>query len=240
MPTPETICPSDHAHGASTNCVTSHGCRCGDCRAARREYMYWHRHMIAAGRDDVFNRRVDATGTRRRIQALMCLGWSQSALERRSGIQQKVLSDHLYRDYVSTRSRDRIAELYEQLSHLIPPTENAGQRISVNKARAYARRHGWAPPLAWDDIDNDPEPATAEPSGAVDEVAVDLAVHGHPVHLTPAERRACVVLLHAQYWSDSRIADTIRCTSKTVERIRAELHLAAHDQNDLIDRSAAA
>lgn len=240
MPAQENTCPADHAHGATTTCVTRHGCRCSDCRGARREYMYYHRHMVAAGRQDVFNRRVDATGTRRRIQALMCLGWSQSELARRTGIHQEVFSEHLHRDLVTTKSRDRVAELYESLSHLLPPTETRGQRISVNRTRALARRNGWAPPLAWDDIDADAKPAATEPTRDVDEVAVELAIRGQKVRLTPADRRACVSRLHAERYSDGRIADTIGCDEKTVGRIRDELGLAAFPQNDLIDRSIAA
>ena len=239
MPDAIHICPPDHRHGATTTCATRHRCRCNDCKAARRDYMYWHRHMTAAGRVGVFNRLVDATGTRRRIQALMCLGWSQSELHRRSGIHQEVFSEHLYSATVTSKSRDRVAALYEDLSHLIPPTDTMSQRISVNRTRALAQRRGWAPPLAWDDIDNDPEPAAADNKAEVDHVAVDLALAGKHVRLTPAERRACVAILHAKHYSDGLIAETIGCASKTVERIRGELSLAAYDQNDLIDRAAA-
>jgi hypothetical protein len=48
-----------------------------------------------------------------------------------------------------------------------------------------------------------------------------------------------VLRLHRERWSDGRIADTIGCASKTVERIRDELGLEAFDQNELRDRGAA-
>lgn len=241
MPTTEHTCPDDHNHGETSTCYINHGCRCPSCRTSRAEYSYWKRHMIRAGRQDAFTGAlIDATGTRRRIQALMALGWSQGAIAAAASTDQNRVSSQLHADRVTRAGAAKIAAAYERLSFRIPATDTLGARMGVSRVRAIARRNNYAPPLAWDDIDTDPEPATAEPSAAVDDVAVDLAVHGHRVRLTPAERRACVVLLHAQRYSDGLIGDTIGCTSKTVERIRAELHLAAHDQNDVIDRSAAA
>lgn len=232
------ICPPDHPHARTTTCHTSHGCGCTDCRAAHRDYMYFRRHMLAAGRD-VFNRPVDALGAQRRIQALMCLGWSQSELERRYGIPQTLLSAQMQGRNITQKSHDRIAAIYDDLSHLIPPTATAGQRMSVNRTKALARRNRWAPPLAWDDIDNDSAPAATARTADLDEVAIERALIGDKVKLTPAERRACVRILHARRYSDGRAADLLHCDQKTVARIRDELDLPAHDQNDLIDRSAA-
>lgn len=238
MRTPDHVCPPAHSHGSTMTCATSHGCKCDDCKTAHREYSYFHRNMKAAGRD-VFNSLVDATGTRRRIQALMCLGWSQSEISRRTGIRQARLSAHLHTPHVTKSSRDRISRVYDTLCLQIPPTETTSQRISVNRTLALARRNKWAAPLAWDDIDNDPAPATVERTDEIDHVAVDRAIAGEKIHLTSAERRAAVTILHNRRYGGPLIAETLHCNEKTVNRIRHELGLPLHDQNDLIDRRAA-
>lgn len=237
--TPVNICPDDHAHAATLNCFIGHRCRCPECVTGQREYAYYRRHMIAAGRGHVFNSLLDARGARRRIQALMCLGWSQSEIARRAGMRQARLSAHLHLPHVKRSSYERVCRIYDELSHLIPPTDTTPQRMSVNRTRALARRNGWAPPMAWDDIDHDEHPAEAPKTKEADPVAVDLAISGHQVRLTPADRRACVQLLHEQRWSDGRIAERIHCDVKTVERIRHELHLPAHPVADIVARNAA-
>lgn len=256
MPEDLHICPPDHLHEATQTCNTSHGCRCSACRANHRDYQYFYRHMVAAGRRDAFETLVPVTGTQRRIQALMHLGWSQVELGRRLGVSQSQVSLLIrQRRSVTKNTHARVSALFEALCLQIPPATTKGQRVSVNKTRALARRNGWLPPLAWDDIDSDPdpraqvdvnetpvaddEPEEVEDAPDVDEVAIELALQGHRVRLTPAERSVCVERLHAKHYSDPLIAATIGCADRTVLRIRERLGLDARPTNDLIDRSAA-
>ena len=107
-------------------------------------------------------------------------------------------------------------------------------------ARRLAERHGWLPPLAWDDPDTDPEPPAVDRDlELVDDIAVALALQGDGPRLTPAERRICVRTLWARRYSDNLIAATIRCDAKTVGRIREELELPAFDLTELIEHRAA-
>lgn len=232
------ICPADHAHatGEKLTCYAHHRCRCTDCRDLAAAYDSWRTHMNRTGHTLM----VDATGTHRRLQALMAIGWSLPAIaahlnDRGPNIRRVLLAPRLTR-----RLADRIAAVYENLCMTRPAGHDRTSIAAIARTRIFAARRGWLPPLAWDDIDTDPHPATVESTRDVDEVAVELATHGHKVRLTPAERRACVRRLHAQRHSDGRIADTIGCDEKTVGRIRDELGLAAYDQNDLVDRSTAA
>ena len=80
------ICPPDHAHAATATCYTGHACRCQPCRDAGTEYKYWRSHMVAAGRTDLLDLIVDATGTRRRLQALQALGHSGVTLAHHLGV----------------------------------------------------------------------------------------------------------------------------------------------------------
>lgn len=226
-----TICPPDHGHGSSGNCYNNHGCRCEPCTVHHCEYGFYRRHMTKAGRP--LNGRVDATGTRRRLQALIALGWNQSQIGAAIGIDERLMHRLMNKQQVTRSTRDRIAAVYERMSATLPPETTAISRRSVTLSKARARRNGWVPPLAWDDIDNDERPAIVEHvayATQVDTVAVDLALKGsRAVRLTPAERRICVQQLHSRRWSDKAIATLIGCDEKTVARIRDELNLAPWD-----------
>ncbi|WP_405964788.1 hypothetical protein OG713_34630 [Streptomyces sp. NBC_00723] len=90
---------------------------------------------------------LDATGTRRRIEALRAIGWSARALADASGagetsIERICLGQPTVRATVAAR----IATAYMKL-HRSPPAPSR----SATRARNYAISNGWAPPGAWDD-----------------------------------------------------------------------------------------
>jgi len=87
---------------------------------------------------------VDATGTIRRLRALAAMGWPMKQLAAMSGVSMPTVSclmNHR-RGTVYSRTAGKVADLYDELSM----REGNSQR-----SRLRARRHGWAPPLAWDD-----------------------------------------------------------------------------------------
>jgi hypothetical protein len=93
-----------------------------------------------------------------------------------------------------------------------------------------AQAHGWLPPLAWDDIDEDEEPPTVEKIPAreyVDELVIDLVLEGAapPRHLTSREAEILVTALHARKYSDKLIGEMTGITERNVLRIRARLGL---------------
>jgi hypothetical protein len=130
---------------------------------------------------------IDATGTRRRTQALAAIGWSitqQAArLGRSQGNHQFVLTNR----QVTVATARIVRELYDQLSLTLPTPS-----CHVTKTRNWAARQGWAPPLAWDDdtID-DPaaQPDLGDPDATVvDDVLIDLVLAGKRADLTETER----------------------------------------------------
>lgn len=182
---------------------------------------------------------IPARGTQRRIQALVARGWSQTKIAERVGMTPSNFGGIQLRDQVSVATHRAVAAAYDELWSALPPKDAWRDSIAYSRSIRYARDRRWLPPLAWDDIDNDIEPPVQDEPGGIDETAVELAILGERVRLTPEERRECVKRLHAARWSDGRIAATIHCATKTVERIRAELGLAAYAQNELRDRGAA-
>lgn len=102
---------------------------------------------------------VDATGTRRRIQALVFMGHTSAAAAARLGITADDLTYALYQQHVPEELAVRMRRLYDELWNVTP----AGP--AADRARAFARRRGWVSPLAWDDGTID-DPDTVPDLGA--------------------------------------------------------------------------
>ncbi|MBC6496081.1 helix-turn-helix domain-containing protein [Microbacterium sp. 4-7] len=183
--------------------------------------------------------KVPATGTHRRLQALVVGGWSQAKLATRMGLGNAELTTLLRRDQVMVSTHLAARDLFEELWNQEPPHESWPDKVAYSRSKNFAKARRWLPALAWDDIDTDVEPPVPDEIDSIDETAVVLAMQGEPVRLTPLERRECVLRLHRERWSDGRIAETIGCASKTVERIREELGLGAFEQSELRARGAA-
>lgn len=146
--------PDDPRHGttAGYNAHRYQGetaCRaCKDAAAA-----YFARREMAKARGESYT--VSARGSIRRIHALIAIGWSMEHQAERLGLKKQVIQNFAVKS-PDTRIRiataKRYADLYDEL-HMTPgPSE---------RARQIARRRGWVPPLAWDDIDNDETPDMA-------------------------------------------------------------------------------
>lgn len=140
--------------------------------------------------------RLDNTGTTRRLQALVALGWSQAEIARRIGINQGNLVDLIHgRRQVTRGTYDRARALYDELSMRLPPTDTREQRTSATRARNTAARYGWLPPLAWDDeLLDDPthkpvlERKAVTHDELVDEAAIYRRMHGdRSVRLSKAD-----------------------------------------------------
>lgn len=96
-------------------------------------------------------------GVARRLQALNALGYPTRLLAAEVGTTQEVICDHLRaeRKYVLAPTDRRVRDVYDRLCMTPGPSE-----ISAK----IARRNGYAPPLAWDDIDDPNE----QPEGVRD------------------------------------------------------------------------
>lgn len=99
--------------------------------------------------------RICATGTTRRIRALMALGWRASDQAARSGLAPTTISELAAGQEKTTASAaGAIRGTYDELWNRQGPSD---------RTRAYARKQGWVPPAAWPDetIDN----PSASPEG---------------------------------------------------------------------------
>lgn len=152
---------------------------------------------------------VDATGTRRRIQALVAMGWTLNALGPHLGFHPRRLSDFLHTERVLASTARRIADRY-RIVQTWHPADHGVPATSQTMARNLAAREGWHGPLAWDDIDDpDCEPET----GGVDH---STASRKRKVFADPQR----VARLTAQGMTAEEIAQVIGCHKRTVVRAR--------------------
>lgn len=101
--------------------------------------------------------KVPAVGTHRRIQALAARGWSLSKLSRRLDIDIPNFWTMMRRDHVLAATHRRVAALYEELWDQAPPNHEWHDKAAYTRSKNYARKRGWLPPAAWDDIDDPAE-----------------------------------------------------------------------------------
>lgn len=148
------------------------------------------------------SRRIDPTGTGRRVQALIALGWTYLDIERATGLQDAELRRFAlgHRAYVYSSTHAKVDAAYRRLCMVVPPSTNSREKQARTKARNIARRHGWLPPLAWDDIDDPAERPNHRVRDLLpDDVAIDRVLDGDfTIRLTRAERLEVV-----RRWRDS-------------------------------------
>jgi hypothetical protein len=187
------------------------------------------RRILAVRADDRSpHSQVDATGPRRRLQALVAIGWPLAELAPLLGRSTTKLRDLLTADHVQLRTAQRVRDLHDKLWDAPPPRDSEAQRRASDEARRLAAEQGWLPTLAWDNIDTDPEPDPSTPSTKshsddLDEIAIERAVAGDHIRLTeltPAEQAEVVRRLTEQGKSIRDIADQLATTKRTVSRRR--------------------
>lgn len=99
--------------------------------------------------------RIDGTGSRRRIEALMALGWSVGRLASDHGIDRQVLDRALAWIPVTVATARAIRVMYEAIGETPAPETNRAERTSVSRTRNRAHAAGWVPPGEWDEADLD-------------------------------------------------------------------------------------
>ncbi|WP_374178958.1 hypothetical protein [Leifsonia sp. WHRI 6310E] len=188
---------------------------------------------------DADDARVPGRGVIRRIQALVARGWSLSQIARQMGVTFQRVEQMAQSPRATAAVWRRAEAAYSALWNTTPPLETPAEKRAYSRSINRARRNGWVPPAAWDDIDTDPAPHLGGIDTGIDEIAVELAIAGERVNLNRAERHEVVKRLHALRWSDGRIADRIGVVAETIARDRDDLGLEAFPQNELLGRKAA-
>ena len=141
---------------------------------------------------------VDATGTRRRAQALIAWGHTERRIVPLVPMERSRLGQVIRGQVTMVTARvDRgMRAAYDQLWDQPPRSATAQDRRIATLARARAKARGWPVPMAWDD-DTIDDPATPVPTGwqrtafwrgeDLAEEFAELAAR-HPARFTAPER----------------------------------------------------
>lgn len=156
---------------------------------------------------------LDATGTVRRIRALIVLGHPYRVIAEAAGMtvpEVRRVSYHRH-PHVYKATADRVARAFDALVGSPPDLNDRW----VKRTRTEAARKGWVDgPFAWDDIDDpaeEPQRGSALCRG-VDEVAVARWLQGEPIRLTAVEKREAARRLHRRGVSKQEIQRRLRCS----------------------------
>lgn len=105
---------------------------------------------------------VDSTGTVRRLQALVAIGWPQSRIADQVGIGSGNFQTLLKSPTVRVRTAKKVSDLYDCLWDKTPAATSSFERAAITRARDAAAARGWLPPMAWDDDTIDDPTATPD------------------------------------------------------------------------------
>lgn len=159
--------------------------------------------------------RIPNIGTSRRLHALSAIGWSQTELSKRLGVERSTLASYQTRPRVFYETWEAVKKLYEALSATPGPSAHA---------RKTAMGRGYAPPIAWEGLDID-HPATQPDMGAagddsdIDEVKVERILRGdYRGPVTKAERAAVYGHAIENGWKPARLAEALHMKQESVER----------------------
>jgi uncharacterized protein YerC len=153
---------------------------------------------------------VDATGTRRRIQALVHIGHTFGAIAKRTGYSTDWMR-RIAAGWVRSVNLETAAAVARAYRHLV------GQPGASDRARAHARKQNWHGPLSWDDIDN--------PNSRPETTGTTTVFRRRKVYADPQR----VAQLTRAGRTNEQIAAELGCHERTVSRARrrAEQELAA-------------
>jgi hypothetical protein len=169
----------------------------------------------------------DATGSRRRLQALQAIGWTVREVSEVTGHNEPMLVQIVGgKQRVAPATVASIAAVYDRL-HLT----QAPDSTPALRARRRALRRCWFPPFAWDveTIDSpDAVPCLlppAEPVNAALELLVQHIVAGHPVRATTDAVKEIVRRMPDR--KPMEIAAIVGCDRKFISHLKTRLEAAA-------------
>jgi hypothetical protein len=157
---------------------------------------------------------INPAGTRRRIHALVAVGWPLQHLADQMGMTPSNFGAMIRRDNVLVRRALAVRALYDQLWRA-DPAQHGATAAGITRARKAAVANGWPPPAAWDD-DTIDDPAATPHTSSVQQLNRDELA---------AVRREEIQHLTSFGISEEEIAQRLGMGLTTVRDIVLELRI---------------
>lgn len=155
--------PKDPRHGKLAGYIAHRKLKekaCEACTAASTKYHKERRLKIDKGIPHT--QFISATGSRRRVQALMTLGWPLVIILDHAGVVRRSLYHFMDADRINRDDARKIERAYRHLMTREPASMKIDQR-QITRAKNKAISSGWAGPMDWNNIEKDPFPIMARP-----------------------------------------------------------------------------
>jgi hypothetical protein len=120
---------------------------CGEPRR-RRVAPETAAKILAISPGDRLPPTVDSLGSRRRVQALVAIGWPSLHTARRAGVDPTNRTVILNRKQIRRITAERFEAAYEDMCRRRPANHGVS-RTSIKRAKLQARANRWAPPKYW-------------------------------------------------------------------------------------------
>lgn len=136
-----------------------------------------------------------ATGTHRRLQALVAAGWPQTRLAERLGMHRANFGRTIRNPHVHMSTERAVRDLYDELWRTDPRDHGVTDRW-YSHARRHARDNHWAPVGCWDDDTIDDPAAFPDWTGLCGTPAGYTAHYSHRIPMCEPCRNAKTAQRH--------------------------------------------
>lgn len=102
---------------------------------------------------------IDAKVTRRQLEALAAVGYSFKWVAEMIGMPRQVIYKTYAAERVYGRTARAIDDLFNRYAYTRRTSDLPHVRKAITRTLAQAKRFGWVPAAAWDDIYHDERPA---------------------------------------------------------------------------------
>jgi transcriptional regulator with XRE-family HTH domain len=160
---------------------------------------------------------VPAVGSRRRVQALVAIGYTYEEIAAGSGVGKGAIYKiaNGVNEKLAPETADKVAAGFDALS-TVPGTSQRSIKL--------AREQNWYPAGMWDDIDDENEvvDCPVDPDD-VDEILVELFIKGEKTlyQLNAAEKNDAEQQMLAKGWDPEHVANRLHRTWTRETELRA-------------------
>lgn len=161
------------SHGALTKLLYGTTGRGPSARISKTNHAKILAIPVPGALDLADGAKVDPTGTRRRLETLIALGWSIKRLADEHHINRQALDNALRHQPVLARNARAVRDMHQTIGDRRAPELTSAERWSAARSRNLAAARGWVVPAMWDEADLD-DPYAIPPTMASGRPTVDL------------------------------------------------------------------